>query len=343
MGDKPLQTIIGDFSGGIVQAYNPLLLRPGVATDIDRLSLRKAPVLASERGRTALVSDPANIGTFLGQLRLSDSGRYQLLRGLGSAGSIQLWDGAAFNQIGTMTPGVPIEGALMEAAGKLILCDGVGPKTWDGDTFANLGGSAPLTLCRPCIHLNMFWGVESRTKLSHSVGGDPTDFTTEDRAGYVVIDNPEGSDITALLSYSGSTRLLVWTERAMRQVFGTAEGSFTVHPVDLSVGCINHLSMVQIGQTVYFVAPGNPGAIMEYAAGSVPRSVSRGSLDHLMPLVDFTKRDEFCATRGLDDEFRCILPKTDGTYDEVVYWPALRRFTINKNVQYRRYLLWWRP
>ena len=325
---------IADFSRGLIQSRNPRLLKPGFLIDVDKMSARHAPALSVIEGRTALIADPNDMGVYLGQLRLSDTGQWQVLCGLGSTGSIRLFDGAAFNEVGTMTAGLPIRGVIFEGTGQLILCDGVGVRTWNGSVFAAIGGDCPVTLTNPEVWLGRLWGVETRTRIGFSVSGDPTDFSTTGIQHYVTIDNPEGSDITGLKNYKD--RLMLFTTSMIRAILGNDPDNFTVVVCDAESGLLNHDCCAEIGGYLYGVGH---KVIWEYYRGATARRISDRQIDVLMDEMDPTRRDEACA--GVDKylQFRAIIPKYGGTYDEAVWNPYYRSWWVNKSVRYARYLL----
>jgi hypothetical protein len=121
--------VIDDFSKGLLQAANPVLLANGYATALDGLNCHKAPLLAARRGRTAIGGEITDTATYLGQFRTQDGG-YYLVRGIGSTGMLQYWGGSGWHDIGQMTPTMPVYSVVFPEHDYIIFADGFLMKKW---------------------------------------------------------------------------------------------------------------------------------------------------------------------------------------------------------------------
>lgn len=325
---------ISDFSGGLRQTSNPLLLSPGVSPDLHNVDCRQAPILTSAGGRTAFSSDPGDTATLLAQFRRSD-GYYELLRALGSTGMVQRWGGSAWENVSAMTAYVPIYAVTFPAGDYIILGDGVLMKKYNGTTFENLGGTAPALTCLE-VWLSKLWGVRERIRVDFSATGDPTDFTTSNDAGYFMLDNSGGNAITALRVYRG--KLYIWTQGALYVVLGTDYFTFEPTEVHPTAGCWSHFAIAEASGFLYWLGP---GGVWEYYPGTEPRLISKGWLDDIVAGVDLERVPELCAG---SDGVRVYFSLPSRVRDaEVVFDTRYRSFWAREGRVYHRYLWWRRP
>jgi hypothetical protein len=327
---------IADFSGGLRQTPNPLLLPAGVASELSHVDCRRAPLLTTRRGRTAFSADPADAATFLGQFRRSD-GYYVLLRGLGSTGMVQRWDGASWVDVGAMTPYLPVYAVAFPSKDWIILMDGQLMKKWDGTTFSDLGGAPPALTC-PEVHLGKLWGVKERVEVRYSATGNPEDWTTSGDAGYMMFDNAAGSAVTALRLYR--SKLYVWTQAAMYAVLGAGPWEFTVEDVPGGAGCWSHFTVAEVAGALYWYGP---DGIWEYYEGTAPRLISRGWIDGLLSEADPNRTESMAAgTDGV--RYYLSLPGMSVPCGrEVVFDTRYRSWWVRNTETYSRYLWWRRP
>jgi len=327
---------ISDFSGGLRQLPNPLLLPAGVSPELSNVDCRRAPLLVAAKGRAAFGTDPNDSGTLLAQFRRSD-GYYVLLRALGSTGEVQRWDGSAWADVGTMTPYVPIYAVTFPAGDYLILGDGTLMKKYDGTTFADLGGTAPA-LTHLEVWLAKLWGVRQRIRVDFSATGNPSDFTTSNDAGYFMLDNAGGNAITALRTYRG--KLYIWTQGAMYVVLGTDPFTFEPTEVHPTAGCWNNFVVAEAGGYLYWLGP---DGIWEYYPGVTPRLVSKGWIDSIISGIDPNRVNEMAA--GSDGvRYYLSLPGITTICDlELVFDTRYRSFWVREGRTYSRYLWWRRP
>ncbi len=335
--EKTKRVIIADFSKGLYQTSNPLMLPAGFATDLNNVNFQDAPSLSTRLGRQAFdAEDPADTGKGLFTYR-TQAGRYFLIRALGSTGNLDYWDGDSWENMGSMTAAVPVYGVAFPSKDWFIFGDGTLMKYLDGTTLSTLQ-NAPALLCLE-VHLNKLWGVHELTKIEYSATGNPEDWSTANDYGYIMVDNAAGEPVTAIKSHRGY--LFVWTQNTMFIVYGDSPLNFSLVQVPEGKGCYSHFSVVEIDGLLYWFGP---DGVIQYQYGARPRVVSRNRIDDIIDDVDINQTDEICAgTDGI--QYRLSLPGVSQDY-EVVFDPRWNNgagaFTKNDDETYSRYLFWGR-
>lgn len=326
---------ITDFSKGLLQTSNPLLMPSGAATDLNNVDCKDAPILALRDGVSNFYNSFGVDVNFLGQFR-STTGLYQLLGGKLSDGVIGKWNGTDFSDtVGTMTPSLPVYGTIFPAGDILVLTDGVLKKKWDGTTFADLGGTPPAMTYLE-THLSKVWGVHDLIELHYSATGNAEDWTTTEDAGYIGFDTSAGSPIIAIKSYRG--KLYVWTQSAMYAVLGTSPANFSVVQVHPTAGCWSHLSVVECRGFLYWFGP---DGIWEYYANTIPRLISDGQIDEIL---DDTNGNYVYNTAAGTDGNQYFVSIRGLTHDrQIRFDPRYRSWWIDEDVCYTRYLQLRRP
>jgi hypothetical protein len=78
-------------------------------------------------------------------------------------------------------------------------------------------------------------------------------FDTQINAGYLEVPGRRGDEITAIWGdYYG--QLLIFTKRAVYRVTGSGTSSYAIQTVSQDVGCINELSVTQVGNDIWFLS-----------------------------------------------------------------------------------------
>jgi hypothetical protein len=331
---KTMRQTLTDFSGGLRQLDNPLMLKLGQATDLNNVNCHNAPVLETRLGRAAFSTDPTDEGVYLGQFR-TQAGRYFLIRGIGSTGALTYWDGTTWQSVGSMTAYQTIYSVSYPTSDIIIFGDGTLMKKWDGTTFADLGGS-PEPLINLEVHLSRVWGSTNLVELHGSAGNTAEDWTTENDRFNTEINTSNGDPITALKSYG--RKLFIWTQGSMWALLGDGPWNFDLVEVDPNAGCYSHFSVVQLNNRLYWYGP---DGVWEYALGTKPRLISRNMIDDIIADVDPNEVSKISAgTDGV--QMRLSLPGV--TQDkEVVYDPRYGSWWVNDDHNYTRYLYWRRP
>ena len=332
--EKTKRVIIADFSKGLRQISNPLVLPPGYAVDLNNVNFHEAPALATRLGRTAFDADPADTGAGAFQFRMQN-GRYILLRALASTGNVDYHDGSAWVNLGTMTASLPVYGVSFPSRDWFLFGDGVLMKKYDGTTLAVLGGTPPALTCLE-VHLNKLWGVHELTRLRGSKTGNPEDWSGTDDAASIYVDNAGGDSVTAIKSYRGY--MFLWTQTSMYVLFGDSPTNFSLVQIPEGKGCYSHFSVVDIDGLLYWYGP---EGIIQYRYGATPRVISRDRINGIIGDVDVNETSQICAgTDGI--QYRLSLPSVT-TDREIIYDPRYDALAQNEGETYHRYLHWRRP
>ncbi len=331
----PQRQPVTNFSAGLAEVSNPLLLAPGMATHLNNMNCHLAPVLATRSGIAAFSTEPNDEGTALAQLRLAD-GNYQLIRGLGSTGVLERWDGSAWQAIGYMTASLPVYAAMFPSADELIFGDGELMKTYDGTTLTAMGASVPTLTCLE-VHYAHLFGVHDRIDLYYSAANDPTDFTTSNDAGYITLDNATGDSISAVKSFG--SELYVWTQSSMYVVMGNMASNFAPQMVHSGAGCWSHFCVADVAGALYWHGP---AGIWEYRPGTTPQLISDGWVDTIMGQVDTNRMRELCAGARGSRQVKFSLPGTT-TDLTLTFDTKYRSFWPSEGLTFSRMMNWRRP
>jgi hypothetical protein len=333
--EKTKRVVIADFTKGLRQISNPLVLPPGFAVDLNNVNFHEAPALATRNGRTAFdASDPDTTPAGLFQFRMQN-GRYIFLRAIAETGNVDYHDGSTWQTLGQMTATLPVYGVSFPSQDYFIFGDGVLMKKYDGTTWADLGGTPPALTCLE-VYLNRLWGVTALTKLQWCKTGNPEDWSGTDDAGYMMVDNAGGDAITAIKAYRGY--LFVWTQTSMFVMFGDDVSNFSLVQIPEGKGCYSHFSVVDIDGLLCWYGP---EGIIQYRYGATPRVISRDRINEIIGDVDVNETSQICAgTDGI--QYRLSLPGVT-TDREIIYDPRYDALTQAEGETYHRYLLWRRP
>lgn len=164
----------------------------------------------------------------------------------------------------------------------LIMANGVDPvKYYNGATVQNLP-NVPANSNFIEQHDNRVYVVNG-DKVSFSALNIPSDWTTVDDAGEILVQSSDGEVISAVKS--GPKHLIVFKPNSMYDLLGTGPSSYTLIPVAADLGAINNNCVVNIGGLVYFL---HTTGVYSYAS-------ARPKKDFCSPIMNFIKRINLAA------------------------------------------------
>jgi len=159
----------------------------------------------------------------------------------------------------------------------LIMANGVDPvKYYDGSTVQNLS-NAPSGSKFIEQHDNRVY-VATGNIVNFSALRKPTDWTTVNDAGQIVVETPDGENITALKA--GPKHLIVFKPNNMFDLLGSGPSDYTLVPIAADIGAINNNCVVNIGGMVYFL----------HTTGVYSYSSARPKNDFCKPIMQYIKR-----------------------------------------------------
>jgi hypothetical protein len=159
----------------------------------------------------------------------------------------------------------------------LIMANGVDVvKYYNGSTVQNLANAPPNTKYIE-QHDNRVYLVNENL-VRFSALNKPTDWTTNNDAGEILVQSSDGEIISAVKS--GPKHLVVFKPNSMYDLLGTGPTSYTLIPIAADIGAINNNCTVNIGGLIYFL---HTTGVYSYAS-------ARPKKDFCNPIMAYIKR-----------------------------------------------------
>lgn len=158
----------------------------------------------------------------------------------------------------------------------LIMANGAQVKYYDGSTVQDLA-NAPAGGNFIEQHDNRVF-LATQNIVNFSALRKPTDWSTVNDAGQIVIESGDGEYITALKS--GPKHLIVFKPNSMYDLLGTGPGDFTLIPIAADIGAVNNNCVVNLGGVVFFL----------HTTGVYTYESARPNKDFCRPIMQYIKR-----------------------------------------------------
>ncbi len=251
--------VIRKFEG--VSTIDPFSIDDSMMVRIKNMTSKGYPAAKVRDGFKQLGSVPGRttgLGAFKGERLVAVSG-----------GQFQSWSGNAWNNIAS---GLSATGKWSFANFKgdfpdvsLVASNGVDPvKVFDGSSLTNLSG-APSGMNYIVSHDNRLYGAVGN-ELHYSGLRKPTDWTTVDESGHIVIENNGGEKISGLIGSTG--KIVAFMPHSIHELYGKGPHNYQMQLISDEIGCVSHHSAVQVGGNLYFLSH---DGIYRYSGGATPK------------------------------------------------------------------------
>jgi hypothetical protein len=188
---------------------------------------------------------------------LMNFGNAQLIRAVGT--KMQKEVSGAWSDIATGLTDADWSAANFDVSGAaLIMTNGTDPvKFWDGAVVADLSANAPKGKYMTADNLRVFIGNVSTDDtpdyIHYCAFQNATDWTSAENSGVVQYYTPNGGAITAMTSFGGT--IWVFKKDSFCNIFhtGDSRASYRLVPSTDNVGCINHKTLVGVGEALYWL------------------------------------------------------------------------------------------
>jgi hypothetical protein len=208
------------------------------------LSTSKSPITYGETGAA-----PTRL--------LTNYGNTQLIRAVGT--KLQRETAGVWSDISTGLTDTDYSAANFDVNGAaLILTNGTDPVLYyNGTTVADLSANAPKGKYVTADNLRVFIGnvsTDSTQDVVHYCAfQDATDWLSPENSGAVQYYTPNGGAITALTTFGGT--IWVFKKDSFCNIFhtGDARAAYRLVPNTDNVGCINHKTLVGVGEALYWL------------------------------------------------------------------------------------------
>jgi hypothetical protein len=151
------------------------------------------------------------------------------------------------------------------SANNLLATNGVNAALkYDGTMVSNLL-NCPLLSNFICTHDNRVYTAVSST-VNFSALRKAEDWTTVNDSGQIVVETTDGNTITGLVA--GSSRLTVFKNNSIHELFGNSPSNFSMKIVTENLGSPTGNSAQVIDGVIYFL--GNDARVYQYSGGSMP-------------------------------------------------------------------------
>lgn len=231
-----------------------------------------------------------------------------------SGGAWRKWDGAAWS---TLLDGLDDTKKISFSNFKgnfedvnLVVANGVNPvKIYDGTDVKDLE-NAPEGMNYVVGHENRLYGAV-KNELHYSALRKPTDWTTVDQSGQLVIENNAGENITSVVA--GTGKVVVFMPHSTHELYGTGPLNYRLQLISDAVGCVSHHSAVVVGGIMFFLSH---DGLYRYGGGAAPKKDFSLPVQYIIDRVNSSAWDKVVA--GTDGgRYYISLPIDDSTVPNI--------------------------
>lgn len=256
-GVQPPQTV-AMFQG--VNRLDPFSIQDTYATDELNLSTSAFPAAAVRPGHSQLGTSFTGV---TGLMVWQDKELHVIANGVWSK-----WTGSTWTQLATglsttaVWSSANFKGNLADQ--NLIVANGVDTvRRYDGTSVSTLTG-APAGGNYIVQHDNRMYCAVSNT-VHYSALRKADDWTTAKDAGQIVIEDPTGEKINALVA--GAGHVVIFFPSAVYELWGTGPRDYRVQPVAEDIGIMNNKCWANLNGLLYFL---DDNGVYEYGGGVRP-------------------------------------------------------------------------
>jgi hypothetical protein len=287
---------------GINQGIESIEIGDGQLTSAVNVDSFLYPTLSVRDGFTqhsAKGSYINHLTKFNGALVLANSqgiykysgGSWQTIYEFGSADNTRFWDSVVFMD------------KLYFLAKDLQL------REYDGTTV-NTMSAAPTGTNKLTSHANRLYIVKDNT-LYYSALRKPSDWSTVDDAGQIVVETSDGEKMSALVSYAD--HVMVFKKYTYHELFGTGPKNYTMRE-GAKIGAVSNRAIVEVNGVLYWL--GTDG-VYAYLGGAAPDLISK-DIDPVIRSINPSYYDH--CVMGTDGRFLYLTLVTDGNTMPNVTW-----------------------
>lgn len=230
-----------DFGGGTNTGFSAFDLQDNESTEEHGWDTDKHPARVTAKGRTIYGASGAAVTRLL-----TNFGNTHLVRAVGA--QLQYYNGSAWTNIA---------GAVADADwgatnfnDLLLLVNGTQRMKWNGTTLANIGGSPPAGAKYITNDNVRVWMAEGDT-IHWCAFQNQDNWTAAEDSGSVQYYTPNGGVITALTEFYGDK--WVFKKDSMAVIKGTNYYNFSLVSVSNDIGCVNHKTVKEVGDTLFWL------------------------------------------------------------------------------------------
>lgn len=246
-----------NFNGGMVSFVKPNLLSPGQFSELVNIETDN-----SGRGITRLGTDSLGTAPDAEHVRglfFYDWTTDYLIRV--SDGLLHKWDGSNWSTISGFTPSDSFNVEMCQLSGNLFLTNGTNIYVWNGSGSAAVVSDADAPACRFLVtHAGRVFagGLTAVDDIHWSAILDGAGATAWDPGQSFSVGGGDGQGVTGMLSWQ-NFRLLVFKRNSIYAVntdptSGSAKSDWSVETVSRRIGCVNHRTIQQVGNDVFFLS-----------------------------------------------------------------------------------------
>ena len=287
---------------GINTGISPLLINDGQAEDMKNLDTRDFPLLKTRESReeiATLTGEVKYLGTLLGEtLTVIEDTTWNSFN----------FTTSEWTNIKTGVTGSG-KGNSIEFVDYTIYVNGT-TNVYKKHGSATTGTFSTMPNVTALASANSkLYGIEEN-KLHHSGIRDPNVWADGENSGYIVIETPNGEELSAITEYGG--HIMCFKPHSTHKLFGMYYGDHNLQIVSDSIGCVSQKSICKVQTQLIWLGD---KAVYMYDTSTAPIDIS-------LPIKKYIDNgyNVSAACAGTDGErYYLSLPQKDNGHVLLVY------------------------